>query len=60
MLCECLLTSWLSLSITSRNAVDNQDADFSRIVCQKVLADYYLIIYTHSQELMKTVGSDGS
>jgi hypothetical protein len=39
---------------------DNQDAVFSRIVCQKVLADYYIIIYTYSQELMKTVGSDGS
>jgi hypothetical protein len=53
---QCLLTSWLSHPIASRNMIETQDADFCMIVSPVFSAAYYVLIHTCHQEPMKSVG----
>jgi len=39
-----------------RNATETQDADVHIIVCGRFWADYYVLVYSCCQELMKSVG----
>jgi hypothetical protein len=34
------------------NTLGTQDVDFGRMICLKFLVDYYVLIYTHCEELM--------
>ncbi len=62
----CFLLSWVVANIRTESSCCFQKCDrksgcrFSRMVCPKVWADYCIVIHTHCQELMKSVGSHGS
>jgi hypothetical protein len=47
-------------SCCSKNAAGTEPHVFVGSVCPKFGADYYVIIYTHHWELMKSVGSNGN
>ncbi len=57
---KCWWTSWPSLPVASVNARKTQDADGCTIVCLKSWASYSTVIYTYHQQLMESVGSNGS
>jgi hypothetical protein len=48
--------SQLSLPCASRNVTETQDVDISLMACPKNLANYYISLCAHHQELMKSVG----
>jgi hypothetical protein len=51
----------ISFPIASENATGTQDADACIImVCPQFLADSYILVHTHVQELVKLVWSHGS
>jgi hypothetical protein len=55
--------SWVQANIINESPncfQKNPACRFYIMVCQKFVADYYLLIYTHCQELMKSAGSHGS
>jgi hypothetical protein len=55
--------SWVQANIINESPncfQKNSACRFYIMVCLKFLADYYLLIYTHCQELMKSAGSHGS
>jgi hypothetical protein len=52
--------SQLSLPCASRNVTETQGVDISLMACPKNLANYYISLCAHHQELMKSAGSCSS
>ncbi len=52
-----MLANITILPIVSGNGTETEEADFRMKVCLEFWVDYYILIDTFCQELMKSVGS---
>jgi hypothetical protein len=50
----------LTLPVASGHVIETEYTHFCKMICLKIWADYYVLLYTHHSELMQLVGSPGS